>query len=190
MAQTNKKVNFAYFDHKADFTSALQTSLANYVVYIADTKEIFTHGVFFGMNDGAFALAYDSATSKILLKYNDVSIADLDATPFIKDGMIDAVTLHTTAEQGISVQTPYLKFVFNTTKTTASGSATASHEEIRVSVKDLVDIYNGANLYLSNSYAEASTYSKPAVGDSVDEAVSKLTKGIDILQNQLYWNEY
>lgn len=186
MAQTNKKVQFSYFAQKATFLTALASdaSLANHIVFIEDTKDIFSHGTYFGFN--ALTLAYDSSTTKLQLKHGSTVVADLDATPFIKDGMLNAVTLHTTAEQDVSTQTPYLKFVFNT----RMGENAASHEVIRVSVKDLVDIYNGANLYLSNSYAEASTYSKPAVGDSVDVAVGKLTKGIDILQNQLYWNEY
>lgn len=184
MAQTTNKVDFAYFALKSAFTSAMQTLHANSIVFIADTKEIFTHGTFFGFN--ALTLAYNSATTKIQLKHGNTVVADLDATPFIKDGMLDSVTLHTTAEQDISTQTPYLKFVFNT----RTGENAAAHETIRVSVKDLVDVYTGANLLLSSSYEKASAYTEPAVGDSMDTAIGKLAKGIDAIGGTLTWNEY
>lgn len=186
MAQTNKKVQFSYFAQKATFLTALASdaSLANHIVFIEDTKDIFSHGTYFGFN--ALTLAYDSSTTKLQLKHGSTVVADLDATPFIKDGMLNAVTLHTTAEQDVSTQTPYLKFVFNT----RTGENAAAHETIRVSVKDLVDIYNGANLILSNSYEKASAYTEPTVGDSMDTAIGKLAKGIDVVSGTLTWNEY
>ena len=188
MALTNNKVQFAYFANKSDFTSALQTELTNNIVFVEDTKEVYTHGTFFGIR--AVTLNYDSATTKLQLKDGQAVITEVDATPFLKDGMIDSVELVTVAEQGVTVEVPYLKFVFNTVKTTASGSATPAHEVIRVSVKDLVDAYDGANVYLSSNYAKAASYSEPAAADSVDVAVGKLTKGVSDAQTQLMWNEY
>lgn len=188
MALTNNKVQFSYFANKTDFTAELQTSLTNNIVFVEDTKEVYTHGTFFGVR--AVTLNYDSASTKLQLKDGSAVISEIDATPFIKDGMLDSVTLVTTAEQGVEVVAPYLKFVFNTVKTTASGSATPSHEVVRVSVKDLVDTYDGANVNLSSAYAKAVSYSDPAIGDSVDVATGKLTKGLNDVQSQLMWNEY
>lgn len=188
MALTNNKVQFAYFANKSDFTSALQTELTNNIVFVEDTKEVYTHGTFFGIQ--AVTLNYDSASTKLQLKDGSAVISEIDATPFIKDGMIDSVELVTVAEQGVQTEAPYLKFVFNTVKTTASGSATPSHEVIRVSVKDLIDTYDGANVNLSSTYAKAVSYADPAINDSVDTAVGKLTKGLNDAQAQLLWNEY
>ena len=49
MALTNNKVQFAYFANKTDFTAELQTSLTNSIVFVEDTKEVYTHGTFFGI---------------------------------------------------------------------------------------------------------------------------------------------
>ena len=153
MALTNNKVQFSYFANKTDFTAELQTSLTNNIVFVEDTKEVYTHGTFFGIQ--AVTLNYDTASTKLQLKDGSAVISEIDATPFIKDGMIDSVELVTVAEQGVQTEVPYLKFVFNTVKTTASGSATPSHEVIRVSVKDLVDTYDGANVNLSSTYVKS-----------------------------------
>lgn len=185
MALTNKEVNFAYFANKTDFTSALQTSLVNNIVFIADTKEVFTHGVFVGCQE--LSLAYDSTNFKIQLKQGNTILNELSATPFIRDGMLDDVTYYTVAEQGVETQVPYIKFTFN---------AASEKPVIRVSLADLAN-YNGANINLSSSYVMAQSYTAPAVNDSLDTAVGKLTKGladantdITALQNELKWNEY
>lgn len=185
MATTNNEVKFAYFANKSDFTAAYQTSLANNIVFIADTKEVFTHGVFVGCQD--LNLAYDSSTTKIQLKQGSTVLNELSAAPFIKDGMLDSVTYYTTAEQGIETQVPYVKFTFN---------IDSGKSDIRVSLADLAN-YNGANISLSSSYVMAQSYTAPAVSDSLDTAVGKLAKGvadantnITALQNQLKWDEY
>ena len=188
MAKTNKKVEFAYFAAKSAFTAALQSQLVNSIVFIEDTNEIFTHGTFFSVN--VLELGYDSATTALQLKRGNTVINSLDATPFIKDGMLDSVELVKVAEQGVTEQVPYLKFTFNTVKTTASGTAAPAHSVIRISLKDLVDIYDGANILLTSSYAKAASYTEPAIGDSVDVSVGKLTKGIEDATNSLLWNEY
>lgn len=188
MALTNKKVGFTYFEHKADFTSALQIELENDIVFVADTKEVFTHGTFFGLQ--AATLNYDSGTAKIQLKDGDTVLSELDATPFLRDGMLDSVTLVTVAEQGVTVEAPYLKFVFNTVRPTSSGADAPAHEIVRVSVKDLVDVYDGSSLFLSDGYAEALAYAPPVISDSVDVAVGKLSKGVADASLQLRWNEY
>lgn len=115
-------------------------------------------------------LDYNSTSNKIQIKgVGDAVVSELDASAFTKDGMLDDVSIVTTAEQGVSVDVPYLKFTFNT----ASGKSVQ-----RISLNSLVDVYNGENLELTSNYEEASSYSAPTSGDSVNEAIGKLAKGI------------
>ena len=55
-----------------------------------------------------------------------------------------------------------------------------SGNHIYILVSDLVDKYDGKNIVLSSTYLKATTYTDPAVGDTVDVAVGKLAKGIDV----------
>lgn len=115
-------------------------------------------------------LDYNSTTNKIQIKgVGDAVVTELDASAFTKDGMLDDVSIVTTAEQGISVDVPYLKFEFNT----ASGKSIQ-----RISLNSLVDVYNGENLELTSNYEEASSYSAPTSGDDMNTAIGKLAKGI------------
>ena len=82
--------------------------------------------------------------------------------------MISGAELIQTAEPEVTEAVPYIKLTFN---------ADGGDRVIRFSVKDLVDVYDGANLKLKSPTA-ASSYSAPAAGDSVDTAIGKLTKGI------------
>lgn len=63
----------------------------------------------------------------------------------------------------------------------AIGSVTASTSKRQILVDGTaIDILSdGADIALSNAYAEASDYKVPIIGDSVDTAVGKLTKGIN-----------
>lgn len=104
----------------------------------------------------------------IFLRGKDSSIiSKIDATEFIKDKVVSSAELVSTAESGVEIETPYIKLVFNDEST-----------PIRFSVKSLVDIYTGANVNLSSAYKTATTYAAPAIGDSVDTAIGKLTKGV------------
>lgn len=71
-------------------------------------------------------------------------LGKVDASDFIKDGMLDSAELVTTAEEGVTnVVAPYIKLTFNTD---------AGKDIIRFSVKDLVDTYTaGHGLELSNN---------------------------------------
>ena len=114
-------------------------------------------------------IGYNSTTQRLELKgKGDTVVSYVDMSQFIVDGMLDNVQLYTTAEQGVTVEVPYLKFTFNV----ASGKSV-----IRVSLKDLVDIYDGANINLTSAFVKAATYSAPAIGDSMDTAIGKLLKG-------------
>lgn len=80
-------------------------------------------------------LSYDSASKSIQLTGNDDEvIASVDATPFIKDGMLEDVSLEVDPE-GQPAGT-YLKFTFNT----ESGK-----EVIFVNVTSLIDVYVAGN---------------------------------------------
>lgn len=115
-------------------------------------------------------LDYNSTSNKIQIKgVGDAVVTELDASAFTKDGMLDDVSIVTTAEQGVSVDVPYLKFEFNT----ASGKSVQ-----RISLNSLVDVYNGENLELTSNYEEASSYSAPTSGDNMNTAIGKLAKGI------------
>lgn len=77
-------------------------------------------------------VAYDGETKRINFKKDDTVVKFLDATPFIKDGMVSNVEI-TTAE-GVS----YLTITFNTD---------AGKEAINL---PLTDIFNAANYYTKN----------------------------------------
>lgn len=114
-------------------------------------------------------IAYNSSNQHLELKGKNSSVVSyVDMGVFIKDGMLDDALLYTTAEPGVTVEVPYLKFIFNV----ASGKSV-----IRVSLKDLVDIYDGANINLTSAFVKATQYSAPAIGDSMDVAIGKLLKG-------------
>lgn len=55
-----------------------------------------------------------------------------------------------------------------------------SGNHIYILVSDLIDKYDGKNIVLSSAYVKATAYTDPAVGDTVDVAVGKLAKGIDV----------
>lgn len=69
--------------------------------------------------------AYNSNSKKIELKHDDTVLAEIDATPFIKDGIVDNVT----------VDSGYLVVTFNTD---------AGKEPVRLA---LTDIFNPDNYY-------------------------------------------
>lgn len=71
-------------------------------------------------------------------------LGKVDASDFIKDGMLDSAELVTTAEEGVTnVDAPYIKLTFNTD---------AGKDVIRFSVKNLVDTYTAGNgLSLTNN---------------------------------------
>lgn len=125
-------------------------------------------------------LAYDSAAKKIVLSgKGGTEIASVDATAFIKDGMVESVSF--------DPATKILTITFNTD---------SGKESIPVDLGSLVDTYtagkgisitgnvislnvNASGIDLSSSYAPASSYAAPAAGDSLEEAIGKLAKGIE-----------
>lgn len=85
--------------------------------------------------EGHLNLTYNNATKKINLEGFDSSvIASIDATAFIKDGMIDTVELVTDPES--HDPGTYLVITFNTD---------AGKEAIYLNVTSLIDVYQGTN---------------------------------------------
>lgn len=80
-------------------------------------------------------LKYDSGSKKIVLTgINDAEIASIDATAFIKDGMINTVELVTNPED--QPAGTYIKVTFNTD---------AGKEPIFLNVTSLIDLYTSGN---------------------------------------------
>lgn len=101
-------------------------------------------------------LTYDSTAKSIKLTgIGGAEIASIDASDFIKDGMVDNVSF--------AQDTKMLTITFNTS---------AGKEAIDVDLSALVDTYNGANLKLTS----ASGYSE---GTVLDNAISALKAGVD-----------
>ena len=69
----------------------------------------------------------------------------------------------------------------------AIGTVTTSTEKRQILVDgDVVDILSdGADIVLSKAYAETSEYKAPIIGDSMDTAVGKLTKGLDDIRSDV-----
>lgn len=77
---------------------------------------------------GKLSAAYDSTNKKLTLTYDGTTISEIDASDFIKDGMVSAVTYNSTAKT--------ITITFNTD---------AGKDAITVDVSDLVDTYTAGN---------------------------------------------
>lgn len=86
--------------------------------------------------EGHLNLTYNTETKKINLEGFDSSvIASIDATAFIKDGMINNVELVTNPESQV-IRGTYLRITFNTD---------AGKDPIYLDVSSLIDVYSGHN---------------------------------------------
>jgi hypothetical protein len=94
---------FEYFPTREAFDTArgATTVFNNSVVFIEDTMELFTHGHFWTVSN--LSQYYNSSTQKLQLKNGNTVISELDASPFIKDGMLESVKLITTPEGSSAV---------------------------------------------------------------------------------------
>lgn len=94
---------FEYFPTRAAFDTArgATTVFNNSVVFIEDTMELFTHGHFWTVSN--LSQYYNSTTQKLQLKNGNTVISELDASPFVKDGMLESVELITTPEGSSAV---------------------------------------------------------------------------------------
>lgn len=82
--------------------------------------------------------AYDSQTKRILLTHDNVVVSSIDATAFIKDGMVS----------GVVVDNGYIVITFNTD---------AGKEDIRIPVSEVFD----ASLYFTKTESDARFVGKP-----------------------------
>ena len=127
------------------------------ILALNDSKELFSN----------ISLSYQDNKIK-LFGQGEEAISEIDASDFIKDGMLSSVEL---------VQDPegeeagsYLKLVFNTD---------AGKQPIFVNVTKLVNQYDGSKLVLTG-YQTLEENSTPIVEtDTVNEAIAKLAKLIE-----------
>ncbi len=104
-------------------------------------------------------------TDYIVLKgINGVEITKVDASDFLKDGMLSDAVLVTTAESGVDVAVPYIKLSFNTD---------AGKQDIRFSVSSLVDTYTSGD----TNTLTVSNYTITPVTAAVAENGTALTTG-------------
>ena len=103
-------------------------------------------------------LDYVSADKKIYLKgKNDIVISEIDATEFIKDGMLSAASVFTATEADhqqypeLVVGKTYIKLLFN-----VDGEEPGRANPVFISAEDLVDIYSVAPE--SHTYMEINDY--------------------------------
>lgn len=79
----------------------------------------------------------DAAKDYIVLKGKDnAEVSKVDASTFVKDGMLSNAELVATAEEGITEEAPYIKLTWNTD---------AGSKVVRFSVKSLVDTYTSGD---------------------------------------------
>lgn len=97
------------------------TTLENSKLTESDTITIKT--------DNYLTIDYNSENKHLSLKDKKGNIvSEIDASVFVKDGMLDSVELYSIGDD------TYLRFVFNTT---------SGKEDINVKVTELIDIYDG-----------------------------------------------
>lgn len=113
------------------------------------------------------SLSYEDNKIK-LFGQNEEAISEIDASDFIKDGMLNHVELVQDPE-GEEAGT-YLKLVFNTD---------AGKQPILVNVTRLVNQYDGSKLVLTGYQALEGNATPITETDTVNEAIAKLAKLIE-----------
>lgn len=79
----------------------------------------------------------DAAKEYIVLKgVSGAEVSKVDASAFVKDGMLSNAELVTVAEEGVTEAVPYIKLTWNTD---------GGNKILRFSVKDLVDTYTSGD---------------------------------------------
>lgn len=156
-------------------------------------------------------LKYDNVNKKIQLTGKGSSVvAEIDATAFIKDGMLESAEL-VKNPVGQAAGT-YLKLAFNIdsgitepmyvnvtelidvytagTGITISGKAISVNKDTvdgwidtkvnaaKDEINGTIDALDATSIDLATGFAAATTYAAPAAGDTVQAAISKLTKGV------------
>lgn len=151
---------------KIDHTADSGTPTAGVALWITDVPVYLTTTETYSWVQTdvqpSITISYDSTAKKILVKNaQNVVLSEIDCTDFIKDGMVSNAVYNST-----------------THKLTISFNTDSGNQPIEVDLSDLVDVADGSNIELSENYEKVSTYTEPAAGDSVDEAIGKLAKGV------------
>ena len=165
-AQTQKSINLVELMAKATQASAglmsnedkinLDTLAAAYkndelgkVQGVADGDKVLS------MSDklisATISLSYDEDTKEIkLLGKDNAELGSVDATPFIKDGMLQDVEIVTDETDGKK----YIEFTWNVTvETEVEGEKVETTKKDRIAVEDLVVSYTAGNgILISESY--------------------------------------
>lgn len=152
---------FLHFKTKENFLE--NTPGPQSIAFIQDAKEIWTHGTFYCV-DPEYNLSVDTTPDEDGKKYIRLTtkagkdLGKIDIADFVKDGMINKVEFDADSEDKI------LTLTFNTD---------SGLEPIEVSLKGLVDIYDGSNIKLK-TVEIPETATEPAANDTVDTAVANL----------------
>lgn len=130
------------------------------------------------------SMTYDS-TKKVLNLYGKdtaTPISTVSCNDFITDGVLESVTYikdasdkkTNDASNTESTAYPYLKFTWN---------AAAGNKIVRIPLDNLVDKFDGKGILLSANYASATAWALPAIGDSMDTAIGKLAKDVQVAKD-------
>lgn len=127
------------------------------ILSLNENKELFTN----------ISLSFNSNKIQLLGK-GDKIISEIDASDFIKDGLLADARLSVNPEG--QLEGTYLELVFN---------IDSGKESIFVDVSSLIDSFDGSNIYLSG-YTALEIESTPiTTEDSLNLAIAKLAKLIE-----------
>lgn len=131
-------LKYEYIKQLTDFSNYSPSS-NEIVQYVGPTDDNYTNGYIYKYTNrwipvlsNDVILYYDSTNTKLQIKdsLGDV-ISEIDASDFVKDGMLSSVEFYNEAEQGVSTVAPYIKFTFN---------SDGGDNIIRVSLVDIIPI--------------------------------------------------
>ena len=132
------------------------------------------------------SVKYDSACHKIVFGTVDGKSVDLDAAPFIKDGMLtNAEVKNATVEEvGTGGQTSQVtKLCLVLTVKIDHGDGTVENQVINIPIEQ---IFN-ANNYLTKTEITTGYYDKQGVADYVESAINEATADIPTNTNVKTW---
>ena len=132
-----------------------------------------------GILSATVSLSYDEDSKKIkLIGKNEVILGEIDANPFIKDGMLQDVEIVTDEETGKK----YLEFTWNITiETEVEGEKVETTKTDRIALEEIVITYTAGNGIEISETNEISV--KAGSGIKVDEngVGIKLSEGTNFL---------
>lgn len=115
---------------------------------------------------GSLSMAVVSGTLRLSL--GGQQVCSVPIGDIIPNALIKNADLMTVPEPGVKVEVPYIRLIFD---------STAGSQVVRFSVKELIDVYDGANLKLSDAYSPTDGTVLP--GDSMDVAIGKLSRAVE-----------